>query len=34
LKYAPVKPKTGRQGNYNMGRNVSFMLRIPVTFAE
>ncbi|MGD9555525.1 MAG: TonB-dependent receptor [Mangrovibacterium sp.] len=34
LKYAPVNPETGRQGIYNMGRNVSFVLRIPVSFAE
>lgn len=32
LKYAPVNPATGRQGIYNMGRNVSVKLLIPIAF--
>jgi len=30
LKYGPVNFKTGRSGVYNMGRNISFKLVIPV----
>jgi len=30
LKYGPVNYKTGRTGIYNMGRNVSFKLEIPI----
>lgn len=33
LKYADVNNMTGRQGVYNMGRNVTFKLVIPITFA-
>jgi len=32
LKYGPANAKTGRTGIYNMGRNVSFTLRVPVSF--
>jgi len=30
LKYAPENPSTGRQGIYNMGRNFSIKLNVPV----
>jgi iron complex outermembrane receptor protein len=30
LKYAPINYATGRSGVYNMGRNVSFKLVIPI----
>lgn len=30
LRYAPVNPATGRRGVYNMGRNISFKLIIPI----
>ena len=32
LKYAATNFKTGRTGIYNMGRNISFLLRVPVSF--
>ena len=32
LKYADVNPVTGRTGVFNMGRNVTFKLDIPLTF--
>ncbi|MGV8138720.1 MAG: TonB-dependent receptor [Mangrovibacterium sp.] len=32
LKYAAINYQTGRTGMYNMGRNVSFLLRVPVRF--
>lgn len=32
LKYADENPVTGRQGIYNMGRNFSFKLLIPLSF--
>lgn len=32
LKYADVNPVTGRMGVFNMGRNVTFKLDIPLTF--
>ena len=31
LKYAPDNPATGRSGIFNMGRNISFKLVIPLT---
>jgi iron complex outermembrane receptor protein len=31
LKYAPENPVTGRMGIFNMGRNISFKLIIPVS---
>lgn len=31
LKYADVNTVTGRRGVYNMGRNITFKLVIPVT---
>ncbi|MGQ0827797.1 MAG: TonB-dependent receptor [Bacteroidota bacterium] len=34
LKYAPVNNATGRTGIYNMGRNISFKLIIPVDFKK
>lgn len=34
LKYLPVNNSTGRTGVFNMGRNVSFKLIIPVDFAK
>ncbi|MGV8091511.1 MAG: TonB-dependent receptor [Mangrovibacterium sp.] len=34
LKYAGMNYKTGRAGIYNMGRNISFMLHIPLNFSE
>ena len=34
LKYAPENPVTGRMGVFNMGRNFSVKLNIPLTFAE
>ena len=30
LKYADENPVTGRRGVYNMGRNVTFKLVIPI----
>ena len=32
LKYGDINEKTGRQGVYNMGRNVVFKLIIPISF--
>ena len=32
LKYAATNYKTGRNGIYNMGRNISFLLRVPISF--
>ena len=32
LKYEPVNPVTGQMGVFNMGRNISFKLIVPVTF--
>ena len=32
LKYAPMNNATGRRGVYNMGRNVTFKLVVPVQF--
>ncbi|MFZ6012883.1 MAG: TonB-dependent receptor [Bacteroidota bacterium] len=32
LKYASEHPITGRQGVYNMGRNFSFKIQVPVVF--
>jgi iron complex outermembrane receptor protein len=32
LKYAAVNNVTGRQGVFNMGRNFSFKLNIPMDF--
>ena len=32
LKYAPENPATGRQGVFNMGRNVSFKVVFPMVF--
>ncbi len=32
LKYAPINPATGRMGIYNMGRNFSIKLLIPLNF--
>jgi len=32
LKYAPTNPVSGRQGVFNMGRNFSFKIRVPVNF--
>ena len=32
LKYAPENPATGRQGVFNMGRNVSFKMVVPFDF--
>jgi iron complex outermembrane receptor protein len=34
LKYAAVNEVTGRRGVYNMGRNVSVRLVVPVTFVS
>ncbi len=34
LKYAPANYKTGREGVFNMGRNFSIMLRIPIHFSD
>lgn len=34
LRYAAVNPVTGRTGVYNMGRNLSFKMVIPVTFRK
>ena len=34
LKYAPVNYATGRVGVYNMGRNVSLKLVIPLDFSR
>ena len=31
LKYSDINRVTGRQGVYNMGRNVTFKLVIPIT---
>ena len=32
LKYTDINHVTGRQGVYNMGRNVTFKLVIPIQF--
>ncbi len=32
LRYAPVNPLTGKQGIYNMGRNIGFKLLVPVSW--
>jgi iron complex outermembrane receptor protein len=32
LKYAPDNPATGRSGVFNMGRNISFKLVVPLSF--
>jgi iron complex outermembrane receptor protein len=32
LKYAPVNMVTGRQGVYNMGRNITFKVAVPIEF--
>jgi iron complex outermembrane receptor protein len=32
LKYTDVNPVTGRQGVFNMGRNFSIKLNIPLSF--
>lgn len=32
LKYAPLNRVTGRQGVFNVGRNYSFKINIPLTF--
>ena len=32
LKYTDVNNVTGKQGVYNMGRNIVFKLLIPITF--
>lgn len=34
LKYAPENPATGRVGVYNMGRNFSFKLIVPIEFGK
>lgn len=34
LKYAPENPATGRVGVYNMGRNISMRLVVPLTLKE
>lgn len=34
LKYAPENPVTGRTGVFNMGRNISFKLIVPVQFRK
>lgn len=34
LKYAGTNYLTGRTGIYNMGRNISFMLRVPISFTS
>jgi len=34
LKYGPVNNITGRTGVYNMGRNISFKLIIPINFSK
>src|SRR5690606_1010299 len=34
LKYAPENPATGRVGVYNMGRNISMRLVVPLTFRK
>jgi iron complex outermembrane recepter protein len=30
LKYSPVNPLTGKQGIFNMGRNIGFKIQVPV----
>ena len=32
LKYAPGNPATGRQGVFNMGRNMSLKVLVPMNF--
>ena len=34
LKYGPVNPATGRVGVFNMGRNFSFRIVIPITLVQ
>ena len=34
LKYGPVNPATGRVGVFNMGRNFSFKIVIPITLVQ
>ncbi len=34
LKYTGINPATGRTGIYNMGRNISFKLLIPIDFSD
>jgi iron complex outermembrane receptor protein len=34
LKYADVNVVTGRRGVYNMGRNITFKLVIPITITQ
>jgi iron complex outermembrane receptor protein len=34
LKYAPVNPATGRRGVFNMGRNFSFKVLVPLVWVE
>jgi iron complex outermembrane receptor protein len=34
LKYGPVNNATGRTGVYNMGRNISFKLIVPIDFSN
>ena len=34
LKYAPVNPATGRVGVFNMGRNFSIKVNVPLSFVE
>jgi iron complex outermembrane receptor protein len=34
LKYAAENPATGRVGVFNMGRNFSFKISVPITFRK